>query len=277
MDVSAVTMKVATCAGLLPTLSPASSMERSGSVPPGLSPLGSGPMPSLQEEAFEVGLIKRWRRGPRHRASYACTGCLTDHPWLYFAAPTTHPWCVHLVGGCRCWGHRHPAAVTIWLSVPLKHRSAERPRSEHCGALMGTHTARQLSSPSRLQAKKLNIRWQPPIDSLVLLIAGMPTFGSILECGWIDRSGTDNNSWQGRLQLLETLQAIIVPPSYQNDVPLQQVAFCYHHRATDSCRSLDMVAALHAGCSLAQHRSHLRLFASGSRSSMFRNMFSTGV
>ena len=42
------------CAGLLPTLSPAGSMERSGSVPSGPLSLGSGPLPSLPEEDFDV-------------------------------------------------------------------------------------------------------------------------------------------------------------------------------------------------------------------------------
>ncbi len=41
-------------AGLLPTLSPAGSMERSGSVPSGILPMASGPLPSLKEEDFEV-------------------------------------------------------------------------------------------------------------------------------------------------------------------------------------------------------------------------------
>ena len=43
-------------AGLLPTLSPAGSMERSGSVPLGPLSMGSGPLPSLKEEDFEVGV-----------------------------------------------------------------------------------------------------------------------------------------------------------------------------------------------------------------------------
>ena len=45
------------CTGLLPTLSPAGSMERSGSVPSGPRPLGSGPLPSLHEQEFKVSLV----------------------------------------------------------------------------------------------------------------------------------------------------------------------------------------------------------------------------
>ena len=40
--------------GLLPTMSPAGSMEHSGSVPSVPVSLGSGPLPSLKEEDFEV-------------------------------------------------------------------------------------------------------------------------------------------------------------------------------------------------------------------------------
>ncbi len=59
------------CAGLLPTLSPAGSMERSGTVPPSLLPLRSGPLPSLQEKAFEVDLMVKQCRAQHRGPSYA--------------------------------------------------------------------------------------------------------------------------------------------------------------------------------------------------------------
>ena len=38
-------------------------MERSGSVPSGILSMGSGPLPSLKEEDFEVGVEHCWDSG----------------------------------------------------------------------------------------------------------------------------------------------------------------------------------------------------------------------